>query len=259
MSIVVGVDGSAESFQALEWACGYRRPLKIIHVGEDPAVLREAEARTPAEAELTTHLVPGDPGAILVAESETADLVVVGGHGHSRIKDTFGGGSVAMHTAMHARCPVVVFRPHRGADPEGVVVGVDASPLSLAAAGFAVAEARRLQTGVTAIHTWIQPVASGHDSLVPLATDLEALQRESEALLSESLAGIVADNPDVRFTMKAIQGVAGGVLTEASDRARLLVVGSHGRGPLAGLLLGSTSQAVLHHAGCPVAVTHLPA
>jgi nucleotide-binding universal stress UspA family protein len=213
--------------------------------------------------EIITELIPGAPGKVLVAESERAALVVVASHGHSRMHDTFAG-SCAMETAMHARCPVVVIRPEL--PPSGgirdavgrVLVGVDGTPLSAGVVGFAFAEAERLGVGVTALHTWIQPVASGHDALVPLATDLEALQQENEAILSESLAVAITDYPDVDVRQVTMQAVAGATIIEASMGARLVVLGSRGRGPVAGLLLGSTSQAVLHHAGCPVAIVHAP-
>jgi nucleotide-binding universal stress UspA family protein len=167
-----------------------------------------------------------------------------------------------MYTAMHAHSPVVVILPER--PPSGdsryavgrVLVGVDGTPLSVPVVDFAFAEAERLGVGVTALHTWLQPVASGHDALVPLATDLEALQHENEAILSESLAAAMIDYPDVDVRQVTLQASAGAAIIDASMGARLVVIGSRGRGPVTGLLLGSTSQAVLHHAGCPVAVVH---
>jgi nucleotide-binding universal stress UspA family protein len=256
---------------ALEWAVSEANdrgaPIRIVNAGEGPEdVLKEAEAiarAAGATGEITTHLVAGEPGRVLVAESERAQLVVVASHGHSRMHDTFAS-SCAMHTAMHARCPVVVIRPQQppGKDIRDavgrVLVGVDGSPLSPEVIAFAFAEAERLGVGVTALHTWIQPVASGHDALVPLATDLEALQHENEAILSETLAAAVADHPDIDVREVTIQTSASAAIIEASMGARLVVIGSRGRGPVIGLLLGSTSQAVLHHAGCPVAVIHYP-
>jgi len=256
---------------ALEWAAraadDRQAPLRIIRAGEGSReVLREAQAiarAAGAMGEVTTDQVPGDPGHVLVGESERAALVVVASHGHSRIHDTVAG-SCAIHTAMHALCPVVVIRPEQ--PPSGdmreavgrVLAGVDGTPLSEDVVGFAFAEAERLGVGVTALHTWIQPVASGHDALVPITTDLEALQHENEAILSEALAAAMADHPDVDVRQVTMQTMPGAAIIEASMGARLVVIGSRGRGPVAGLLLGSTSQAVLHHAGCPVAVIHGP-
>jgi nucleotide-binding universal stress UspA family protein len=254
---------------ALEWAAteanDRHTELRIVHAADGLwDVLEEAEAiarAAGAMGEVITDMVSGDPGRVLVAESERAALVVVASHGHSRMHDTFAG-SCALHTAMHAHCPVVVILPQRPPGTEmrdavgRVLVGVDGTPLSAEVVEFAFAEAQRLGVGLTALHTWIQPVASGHDALVPLATDIEALQRENEAILSESLAAAMADHPDVDVRQVTMQTVAGAAIIEESMGARLVVIGSRGRGPVAGLLMGSTSQAVLHHAGCPVAVVH---
>lgn len=263
---------------ALEWAIAAANvrscPLRIVHVTEGGpqhpeesssglAALSEAQAFAGgATVPVSTHLLSGDPGEVLVAESEKAELVVVASHGHSRMHDAFIN-SVSLHTAMHARCPVIVTRPYRPSIPDGpgmaagrILVGVNGSPLSMAAVDFAFAEAERHGVGLTALHTWVQPVASGHDSLVPLATDLEALQAENEAMLSEALAGARSQYPDVDVREYTLQSTAGAALIDASMGARLVVIGSRGRGPVAGLLLGSVSQAVLHHAGCPVAVIH---
>lgn len=277
--IVVGVDGSPHTLAALEWAVSAandrKTALKIVHVSDGSTGAAADALQTLSEAEIsahavgltmpvTMHLASGDPGPVLVAESKFADLVVVASHGHSRMHDAFVS-SVSLHTAMHARCPVVVTRPHLPPQPGGnqdavgrILVGVDGSPLSLAAVDFAFEEAARQGVGVTALHTWVQPVASGHDVLVPIATDLEALQAENEALLAEVLAGAHDRYPDVDVSQLTLQGTAGTALIEASMGARLLVVGSRGRGPVAGLLLGSVSHAVLHHAGCTVAVIPAP-
>lgn len=270
---------------ALEWAAriaDHRRlPLRLVHAGragrdlleeahdrlrEANGLLQEAEAiarAAGAQGEVSSHLIPGEPGHVLVAESERAHLVVVASRGHSRMHDTFAS-STAMYTVTHCRCPVVVIRPEQPAGEDmreavgRVLVGVDGTPLSADVIDFAFREAERLGVGVTALHTWIQPVASGHDALVPFAGDLEALQHENEAILSESLAATIADHPDVDVRQVTMQIAASVALIESSMGARLVVIGSRGRGPIAGLLLGSTSQAVLHNAGCPVAIIHAP-
>ena len=53
---------------------------------------------------------------------------------------------------------------------------------------------------------------------------------------------------------KTVRGDFTGALVHESPGAELLVVGSHGRGTVGGIVLGSVSRALLHRAHCPVAV-----
>ncbi|WP_346352816.1 universal stress protein [Streptomyces sp. SID69] len=77
-------------------------------------------------------------------------------------------------------------------------------------------------------------------------------QEESRRLLSEIVAGRHARYPEVDLRHEVVAGHPVQVLTEAAEHALGLVVGTRGRGGFAGMLLGSVSQGVLHHARCPV-------
>jgi len=79
-------------------------------------------------------------------------------------------------------------------------------------------------------------------------------QREAEQLVAEACAAARSAYPDVDVEPEAIPVRPGPVLVDASAAASLVVVGSRGRGAFTGLLLGSVSQHVLHHALCDVAV-----
>jgi nucleotide-binding universal stress UspA family protein len=144
--IVVGVDGSGASREALRWAADEARlrsaPLVAVHAWSfipaqpigDPGMLAmpagdlagqlgaESEAaRISLQAavdealgpepgiEVEQKLVEGEAGDALVAESESAELVVVGSHGRSGLKAALLG-SVSRHVASHAACPVVVVK-----------------------------------------------------------------------------------------------------------------------------------------------------
>ena len=66
---------------------------------------------------------------------------------------------------------------------------------------------------------------------------------------------VVAEEPGAPTITRMVRdGTGAQLITEIAGGGDLLVVGSRGRGGFAGLLLGSTSQAVLHHAQCPVMV-----
>jgi nucleotide-binding universal stress UspA family protein len=127
-----------------------------------------------------------------------------------------------------------------------VIVGVDSPYRSQPAIETAVAEARRLGTGVTIVHAVDEPMRE------PVR---QRQEQEARLLVSESLAGWREKHPDViaeERTMPAIE--IEGAMVNASSGAAVMVVGSRGRGGFMGLALGSVSQALLHHAHCPVLV-----
>jgi nucleotide-binding universal stress UspA family protein/uncharacterized protein YlzI (FlbEa/FlbD family) len=135
------------------------------------------------------------------------------------------------------------------------VVGVDGSPSNQPAVGFAFDTASRNDAPLAAVHGWhdvteradIGPTTS---AMAKVAERIEA----GEQLISTALAEWVEKYPEVTVTREAIPVNSTRALADASQRAAPLVVGSRGRSEFAGLLLGSVSQSVLHHARCPVAV-----
>ncbi|MGW6159610.1 universal stress protein, partial [Streptomyces sp. NPDC055144] len=74
----------------------------------------------------------------------------------------------------------------------------------------------------------------------------------AEQLLAQAIAGRTEVYPDITVRRDLVGGKAREVLLEASKAAQLLIVGARGRSGIAGLLLGSVSQAVMAHAHCPV-------
>ncbi|WP_265584010.1 universal stress protein [Streptomyces chromofuscus] len=72
--------------------------------------------------------------------------------------------------------------------------------------------------------------------------------------MAESTAGRQDKYPQVEVRHTVVRGHPVRVLSDAAQWAVLLVVGSRGLGGFSGLLLGSVSQGLLHHAPCPVAV-----
>jgi nucleotide-binding universal stress UspA family protein len=131
------------------------------------------------------------------------------------------------------------------------VVGVDNSPRSERAVDFAFEEADNRGVGVTAVLTWLGPEI---DSSASPSHEWEQAAEDEKALLAESLAGRRAEYPGVDIVQKAVRGDPAVALTDESAGAELLVVGSHGRGGFDGIVRGSVSHTLLHHAHCPVAV-----
>ncbi|KES09123.1 universal stress protein UspA [Streptomyces toyocaensis] len=283
--VIVGVDGSASGLAATEAAAreaGLRGAgLRVVHaflwpalhvpVGPSPLGPPEggirnmverlvaeavARARTAApDVEVSHAVMTGDPLTVLEAQSRSAQLVVVG----SRGTGGFVGlvvGSTAVHLAAHARCPVLVVREEDRADGP-VVVGVDGSPAGDRAVDFAFTEAELRGTPLAALHawtTWSAPLPPPKDPAEPYANPAGELGREEERLLSEALAGHRERHPDVVVEHRVVHGPTRETMIAASRSAQLIVVGARGRGGFTGLLLGSVSQALLHHAHCPVAV-----
>ena len=133
---------------------------------------------------------------------------------------------------------------------ERIVVGVDGSEAAHQAMVWAVDEARRRNAVVEAVEAWHQPFVSGYAYMGE--TDMGDYMTEAEKELESAIATI--DTTGVTVEHKVIAGGASQVLVEQAKGASLVVVGSRGRGGFSGLLLGSVSQQVAHHAPCPVVI-----
>jgi nucleotide-binding universal stress UspA family protein len=287
--VVVGVDGSPGARAALEWAwaAAARRgaPLQVISAfpvdyywtdallldaGRVDALRSATAARLTAlvaevraaagslEAQVDVTVVAGAPAEHLVQLSEDASLLVVGSRGRGGVRSTLLG-SVALHCATSAACPVVVVHP--GPDtpslPPGarasrprVLVGLDDSDAAQAALTRAVVLADELGAEVEAVVA-VQPQVywSEVDVVAPLAD----VQERALARAQDQVAQVPAGS---RVSVLAAEGPAGAVLAERSAGAALLVVGSRSRSRLPGMLLGSVALHCVVHAQCPVMVVH---
>ncbi len=264
--VVVGYDGSGAALEALGWALlearRERLPVRVVHVSElESGVLAEAmeqaATRAPDVSTTAVRLLRDSVPAALLEEAEHAHALVLG----SRGRGGFTGlllGSVSAAVAAHARCPVVVVRPTPTRvlpHVRPVVVGVDGSATSGRAIDLAFDHASWLRVPLVAVHAWRlpAPVGTGASWRTQDITDLRVAQ---DALLAESLAGRAERYPDVEVRPVVRRGAAAETVLAVARDAQLLVVGSRGRGGFQGLLLGSVSRAVLHHASCPVVVVH---
>jgi nucleotide-binding universal stress UspA family protein len=260
--VVVGADGSSSSLAAVETAAREARrrraALRVVYALNWPVrpmyspldttplnrLVSEAadRARSVApEVTVTEAMVPGDTVSVLDAESRAADLLVVGARGAGGFIGMLLGSTAASLTA-HSRCPVMVAR-EESADTGPIVLCVDGSPAGETAVEFAFAEAALRGAEIAAVHVWLPDHA-------PAGTGVEPAER----LLAQALAGHAEKHPDVTVRREVASGEAREVLIESSRNAQLVVVGARGRGGFTGLLLGSVSQALLHHAHSSVVV-----
>lgn len=277
--IVVAADGSEVSYQAVAWAAVdavmHRRRLVIVTAAMPPSGfgsemwtgaaewVREEGERVVVEArriaelvdgslEITTDLVFDPIIPTLIDRSHHAYRLVVGSRGRGAVRRVLLG-SVSTAVAHRAACPVAVIPGKSATDVVTaslpVVVGVDGTENSVPAIGVAFDEASRRRVPLIAVHTWSdislpEVVVSGWDAM-----------RESErATLSESLAGWREQYPDVDVRPVVWADRPTRALLVESEHAQLVVVGSHGRGGFTGMLLGSTGQALVQSAECPVMV-----
>jgi nucleotide-binding universal stress UspA family protein len=274
--VVVGVDGSASAYRAVEWAAGeaHRRGvgLRLVRAfswttADHPtgwvaryrdemldvsrrqvarAVRVAADTRPDVEAESQVEI--GAPIEVLSSEARRAQLLVLGDRGLGEVAGLVLG-SVAVSLAARGACPVVVVRGERAGADGPVVVGVDGSPVSEAALAFAFDAAAARGVDLVAVHAW-SPTAIDEE----LASLVEWDASAESAVLAERLAGWGQKYPQVAVRRTVVRDGAVRALVTASAGAQLVVVGSRGRGNAAGLLLGSVSHGVLHGAHCPVAV-----
>ena len=298
--VVVGVDGSTGSHSALGYAVreAVRRNVGLDVViayseampwaGAGAIVLPEPEGNRAADAESTARALVDDvlreaagrPGIdalkirvvpvagpaqrVLADRSRGAGLLVVGSRGRGAFRSAVLG-SVALHSVTGAHCPVVVVGP--GQQPEAggpVVVGIDGSDASRAALRAGLDEAARRGTTVEAVAAFHLGTYwyDAYPVVLPNAAEVEADLRERVEALASEVAGeaALAGGTTAPLRITLTEGRAVEVLTEAAERASILVVGSRGRSAVRGLLLGSVALGTAINATCPVMVVHpLPA
>jgi nucleotide-binding universal stress UspA family protein len=168
-------------------------------------------------------------------------------------------GSTAVALVAHGHCPVAVIRGRTpdGIPPAGgpVVVGLDGSPASEAAVAIAFDEASLRGADLVAVHTCSEYQSdSGYAYARQFVVDWDAIDVREREVLAERLAGWQEKYPDVLVRRVVARDRPVRALLEQTAEAQLLVVGSRGHGGFTGMLLGSTSQALIYHGTCPLLV-----
>ena len=168
-------------------------------------------------------------------------------------------GSVSGAVVSHASCPVVVVRDDNNVSEDTkygpVVVGVDGSEVSRRATEVAFEEAQARGCELIAVHTWIDSQMQAPVAGFSISDERwEAVEQEKSEFLENYLHEFAQAYPDVQVRKIITQDRPVRALTEAAEGAQLLITGSHGRGGFKGMLLGSTSRALLQSAPCPMMV-----
>ncbi|NLT30227.1 MAG: universal stress protein [Propionibacterium sp.] len=246
-AVVVGYDGSPTADLALDWAAAtaahQRRELHILGVRDSvnspdrtaDALDRIRQAHPGLTASASAPV--GNARYLLVDAGETAACVVLGNRGRSRWRAALLG-TVSLSVAMHANCPVVIIRKRDSviAPPKKLLVGVDGSSTSVAAARYAM-EIAPAGAEVKVVMAW--PTAATADQIPPAAREI--LDRVD-----------LADTDGVSVTKEAVPGHPVDVLTRLAEEADLLVMGRRGSEGFTGLHMGSTAQHVLYETHCPI-------
>jgi nucleotide-binding universal stress UspA family protein len=278
--IVVAVDGSPASNAAACWAArdaAMRNiPLTVVHAVATPTAtwppvaypdslavsledegkkaildaIKIAEDAMPADrkVDIKRELVYSTPALALIKMSDEAEMIVLGTAGRGLLARGVLG-SVSSDVARNASCPVAVIRDEDLPDPHApVLVGIDGSPTSERATALAFDEASRRGVDLIALHAWSDVATE-----IPYL-DWATVEEEAQRSLAESLAGWRQRYPDVTVHRVVVRDRPARHLIDAAETAQLVVVGSHGRGGLTGVLLGSVSNTLLHSVRIPVIV-----
>jgi len=275
--IVVAVDGGPASQSALEWVLIRARSqpvtVEITSVVEtswadyalvdyrsgyqsvvDAAADRAREVLSAHDVQTT--LRSGDPAHALIAASRTADLVVIGTNHTGSIAGILHG-TLPLRVAGRSRCTTVVVPAGWTDSGSGVVAGWADDGTAETVVAFAAAEAERRGEELTLVHSWHVPPAIGLDITTSAFrfADLETASREQ---FSGVVARTRAAHPTLFVVEHLTPGSASVALVSRAQRAALVVVGSHARSALGGLILGSVSHDVLMNMPAPVAVLSHP-
>jgi nucleotide-binding universal stress UspA family protein len=280
-AIIVGADGSRHSLGAVGWAAEEaalrRSSLRIVHAvppwlydrNVDPRLVSVREwllasgqeaigeavetARTQvSELAVKGEVVPGGAARALLERARDASMVVVGSHGVGTVAGLLLG-STALQVVAHTPVPAVVVRHVEPVMRQEIAVGVDGPPAGDSTLAFAFEEAAMRGARLRAVHVWSDP-GTGLGGMTPLVYDPEQIAEEQTHRLNDVLASWRDKYPEVQV----VHGRPVRILAGVSARADLLVVGTRGLGGFTGLMLGSVSHGLLHHAHCPLAVVPSP-
>ncbi|MFI8849849.1 universal stress protein [Streptomyces sp. 891-h] len=280
-TVVVGVDGSDESLNAVRWAAAEAAwrgvALRIVtavgrrHVpdfpaaetgGEGPGPHQTLRAAAQAAREVSARLdvheeALGDgPVRALLGAADGAPVLALGSRALGPVAGFFLG-SVGLSVIAHATMPVVAVR-HPDARSRSttapVIVGVDPKQSHGPLLDFAFETADRRGAVLRAAHAWSVRALYSYPSALPDPAVVIRAGDRAEAELDRTLMPWRRRFPHVEVEAELAMGPGAPFLVESSKEASLLVVGRRLRGHPFPTRIGPVTHAALHHAACPVAV-----
>ena len=287
-SVVVAVDGGEASNNAVRWAANtaHKRgiPLRLASSYTMPQFLyaegmvppqelfddlqreclnkintaKELALQVAPDLEVGHTVVEGSPIDMLLDLSKESTMIVMGSRGLGGLSGMVLG-SVSAAVVSHATCPVVVVREDNAVTDDTkygpVVVGVDGSEVSAKATEVAFEEAQARGAELIAVHTYLENQIHEPVSGAILGDNqYKRFEAEREQKLDDALTPLTEKFPDVKLTKVIARDRPVRALVDQAQNAQLLITGSHGRGGFKGMLLGSTSRALLQAAPCPMMV-----
>ncbi len=269
--ILIGIDGSNAGFAALRWSAqlaiatnstvtavnAFERPYIEIDLPDLQQLLKERrvdidewiQPALDAGANIRAEVIEGDPRVVMteVAERDHADLMVLGRSGHRGSPGWLHIGSVAEHAAHHLDRPLAVIPADSHERIRRIVVGLDGSPASAAAAAWVADVAPHLGADVVAV-TVEEPILEWTPSW-----DARNWRRDAVRSLEAWTRPISATGVDLEllpaerlYPADGLLGVAARVDTD------LLVAGTRGTGGFLGLRIGGVAMKLLHRASKPL-------
>ncbi|MFE1794890.1 universal stress protein [Streptomyces sp. NPDC059517] len=284
LPLVVGVDGSESSLQAMDWAVDeaarHGLPIRLVHAclweryeGDEQAdgagrpsdqalaenilgsAAERARQRDPS-VRVVAEVVPEDAATALLQAARDASALVTGSRGRGELRGLLLG-SVGLAVAARAHCPVIVVRGDKAAletTHERILLGAGDPATSGEAARFAFREAQARGCTLDVVRAWRCPSYEGADHPSMAGVPERYHEERASALLDAVVHEGVADHSGVRVRKTTAEGPARKVLLRRSSAADLVVVGARRRHGHFGLQLGRVGHTLLHHADCPVAI-----
>ncbi|HEU5222127.1 MAG TPA: universal stress protein [Candidatus Lumbricidophila sp.] len=268
LHITVGLDDEPASLLAVDWAIreATRRPCRITllsvfylrltdQINEEELLAQQRERVLQAAPGTTveTALAEGTIPETLKRHTAETDLLVIGAQRHHWWHSLMSG-NIPTSVAVASSCPIVVvpgdWQPRDG----DTVVGIDDDHSSDEALRVAADFAGRANRHLRVVHAWSLPTVPVH----PLGLyDYEPSDETREAhrrWLDAAVERVAGDAPDLEVEGDLHNADAASVLLEAGASAELVVVGTHRRGLITAVMLGSVARYLLHHSKTPVCV-----